>query len=264
MESPATLALLCLLPVIGCSCQASHGDTAPAVASRPENTVPPGASSPAPRDDLPAAVARCADAYESFVGDPERSDVAAARIAESCADLYSESACANAYKSWSHTPVESRAARIASACRDAYCPKLAAPKPQLCQSTELPPPSRLLESWAELNQRILALELGTSDLDLLPISSFPMGSARAVAIPSPASSAALSATTITLRVGPKGAPIASIERESEHEVPASPSAADFATIAQLAARRIGIAVQAACRATKRGDRFGRWAQRVFI
>jgi len=79
-------------------------------------------------------------------------------IARACADVYSEPGCASVMRD---PPRRSEAitGAIAAACRNAYCPRLAAPRPTLCAMLGLPPPVELGRRWRELQNRILALEL---------------------------------------------------------------------------------------------------------
>jgi len=90
-------------------------------------------------------------------GAPGRS----AAIARACADVYSEPGCASVMRD---PPRRSEAitGAIAEACRDAYCPRLAAPRPTLCAMPEMPPPVELGRRWRELQNRILALELAVA------------------------------------------------------------------------------------------------------
>lgn len=84
-----------------------------------------------------------------------------AMIARACADVFSEPACSSVMRD-PPRPREAIAGAIAKACRDAYCPRLAAPRPSLCVMRELPPPVELGRRWRELQNRILSLELGVA------------------------------------------------------------------------------------------------------
>jgi len=111
-----------------------------------------------------AAIDRCRQGYAALAtASPPR----AMNLARACADLYREPACAEAMRNPGADP-SARASTIARACRDAYCPRLLAPRPRLCDEAALPLPSELLSQWAELQQQILALELGVDPAVLAP------------------------------------------------------------------------------------------------
>lgn len=219
------LGVMVCVPCFGCSCPSPPPhDPMLAVSSAPSSDG----------DDKAAALSECANAYAAFAGTAaEHRASAAANIAESCADLYSRSACSQAMKRWSSTPVESRAASIARACRDAYCPSLEEPKPALCLSLDLPAPSELPSQWNELNERVLRLELGDVPRDLSPLARFPFGPSIATPLPEP-EPASLS-VVIRLSVGAKGEATASIDDGSG--VRASAPGSDFSSIANLAASK---------------------------
>lgn len=91
----------------------------------------------------------------------------AADVSRACAGVYREPACAEAMRNPPEDPT-AFASTIARACRDAYCPRLPAPRPRLCGAADLPPPSALLTQWAELEQQIMAFELGLDPKVLAP------------------------------------------------------------------------------------------------
>jgi hypothetical protein len=115
--------------------------------------------------DRLAAVERCRQGYANI--DPASRSVAA-DLARACADIYREPACAEGMR---HPPKEPErfAGAIASACREAYCPHLPAPRPALCTSAALPPPTEMLAQWGVLQQHILAYELGADPKLLAPL-----------------------------------------------------------------------------------------------
>ena len=122
--------------------------------------------------------------------------VRAADIAGACAGLYREPACAAAMRHPASAP-ERFAASIAVPCRDAYCPRLTAPRPKLCASADLPRPSELLDEWRELNQHILALELRVPIETLSPLFS-------TVTVPVRPSAPAVLETSLQVAVVPDG------------------------------------------------------------
>jgi hypothetical protein len=89
----------------------------------------------------------------------------ATALARACADLYREPRCRDAMLG-SHQPAE-MASHIATACAEAYCPRLEAPRPKLCDAGLPAGPSELMSSWRELQRRILELELGAEGLSAL-------------------------------------------------------------------------------------------------
>jgi biopolymer transport protein ExbD len=127
--------------------------------------VRPPAEPPDERAERLAAVDRCRQGYASI--NPASPSVAA-DLARACADLYREPACAAAMRNPPKDPSQFASA-IATACRDAYCPRLPAPRPKLCASADLPPPTELLPQWGVLQQHILALELGVDAKVLAPL-----------------------------------------------------------------------------------------------
>jgi biopolymer transport protein ExbD len=121
------------------------------------------APAPSPSKEKLDAFRRCNEAT-ARLADPEPGEEVGARsaqISRACADIYSEPGCAAA---WRDPParIEERPGALARACRDAYCPRLAEPRPALCATQELPPPVEMIRGWRELHIRILARELGVA------------------------------------------------------------------------------------------------------
>jgi biopolymer transport protein ExbD len=118
---------------------------------------------PAPPKEKLEAFRRCNEAT-ARLAEPEPGEEIGSRsaqISRACADIYSEPGCAAA---WRDPParLEERPSALARACRDAYCPRLAEPRPALCATKELPPPVEMVRGWRELHIRILARELGVA------------------------------------------------------------------------------------------------------
>jgi biopolymer transport protein ExbD len=187
-------------------------------------------------------------------GEPSQ---ALASVTTSCADLYAEAGCANAFRKAMTVPVEARAASIALACRDAYCPRLADPKPALCASNEPVLPSRLLAVWPELDMRILSLELNVSLEEvarLLPRPAAPAAGAQtpSVALPVPRASAdddgGASVVVVSLGFDAGGNVRVWVDEEPPEMLPAKPDASSFAGVAarasKHAATRVVIAADA--------------------
>jgi biopolymer transport protein ExbD len=148
-------------------------------------------------------------------------------------------------------PVEARAAGLALACRDAYCSKFVAPKPLLCESSELPLPSRLLATWPELDMRILSLELNVSLEEvarLLPRPAPPVVEAEGPSAPLPVASSSTgdggAATVVVVSLGfdANGSVRAWVDEDPPDLLPAQPSAASFAGVAAKARKRAGTRV----------------------
>jgi len=176
------------------------------------------------------ALERCQKARAEAVAQLEAptSDVSSAssRLAPACADLYTERACGDAFRGAAQVPVTERAASIARACRDAYCPRLTAPKPRLCAEATLPAPSELASQWSELSQRILSLELDMSPdavaaalpvpsavLARLGVDRLASGSAVPVAAAAPLDATAPARVAVELAVDAQGATLAGLEGE---------------------------------------------------
>jgi len=128
----------------------------------PVRTAAPAADAPV---DRVAAIDRCRQGFADLA---KVSTPSAADLARACADIFSEPTCAAAMRDPPAAP-EAFAGTITRACRDAYCPKLPSPRPKLCATADLPPPSELLFQWSELQQHIWALELGVDPKVMAPL-----------------------------------------------------------------------------------------------
>lgn len=115
------------------------------------------------RDRL-AAIERC---QAGFADIGKASPPSTAGLMRACADIFREPACAAAMRDPPADPA-AFASTITRACRDAYCPKLAAPRPKLCTG-DLPAPSELLFQWGDLQQHIWAFELGVDPKVMAPL-----------------------------------------------------------------------------------------------
>jgi biopolymer transport protein ExbD len=240
--APPTGAFLCLAAIaasaaqLGCGRNAVHADAA----SQPVATVavpaaaPSASASGSPQVSRPTqALARCSGAYARFAAaEPEHAGEATGDIAVSCADLYSESACAEAFRRWRVTPVESRAGAVVAACRDAYCPLLSHPRPSLCARTDLPAPSELAGPWQELHARILSRELGTSVEAISSLTRFPTGRATSIRLDVPEPTSAAASPIITIRPEPSGGARVSLDGGPSIRVSASAGAREMQPIVQ--------------------------------
>ena len=169
-----------------------------------------------------------------------------ASVATACADLYSESACANAFRTAATLPVEARAASIAFACRDAYCPKFAPPKPVLCEPDEGRSPLQMLATWPELDMRILSFELNVPVEEAERLVPRPPPSVVDVertnaAMPVQRSStdagSAASVVTVSLGVDANGRARTWVDGGPPEVLPARIDASNFASIAANAKKR---------------------------
>lgn len=93
---------------------------------------------------------------------PERDPESRGEAFRACAPLHQEPACRDA---WIGATAEGFAAermqRVATVCRDAYCPKLPEPKPSMCERFGKTP-SENAELLQDFDDAVLRLELGPS------------------------------------------------------------------------------------------------------
>jgi len=82
-----------------------------------------------------------------------------AQVMFRCAPLYSDKSCREAHANFDDAPVDRRMQLLVGSCKAAYCPKLAAPKPAICDAKE-PSLAELTASWRELDTAILKHEHG--------------------------------------------------------------------------------------------------------
>jgi len=78
-----------------------------------------------------------------------------------CAALYSEKPCREAHANFDDAPVDRRMQLLVGSCKEAYCPKLAAPKPSICDA-KTPTLAELTASWRELDTAILKHDHGAA------------------------------------------------------------------------------------------------------
>lgn len=112
-----------------------------------------------PHPDPRAAIDACREGLEGLQDVPVEGR--STSLGRACADLYAEPACRNAMRDSGEVPPERRAATLARTCRDVYCPKLAEPRPALCdlhfdeaRARELP------AMWSELSHAALVHDMG--------------------------------------------------------------------------------------------------------
>jgi len=192
------------------------------------------------------ALRRCNDAREKARAAVETGvacDQAFAGVATACTELYTESGCAHAFRTAATLPMEARAVSIALACRDAYCPKLALPKPALCAPDEIRSALQMLAMWPELDARILSFELNVSveEVERLVPRTTPVVDVKQSNTVLPTLSAetgsATSILTVSLRVDANGRARTWVDGEPPEMLPVQIDVAAFATVAAKAKKR---------------------------
>lgn len=112
-----------------------------------------------------AAVERCTSALRASA-DESDSAKAGRTVAASCAPLYKERACREGYvHAWDEqTDPAARIRILTTACSDAYCPELPAPKPALCAqpTAEQGGFAALSVRWREFQRTVLVRDLGAA------------------------------------------------------------------------------------------------------
>lgn len=111
------------------------------------------------------AVERCTFALRAS-GEESDPGAAGRSLAAACAPLYKESACREGYlRAWNEQTDPAERIRImVAACSEAYCPKLAEPKPALCAqpSAEQGGFAALSERWQDFRRTVLVRDLGSA------------------------------------------------------------------------------------------------------
>jgi len=132
---------------------------------RPEGAAPAPPPARPRHPDPAAAVDLCRAAYERAGEGPH--ELRLDTIVRGCAPLYVERGCRDAVAGIGRVAPDARASTMARACRDAYCPLLAEPRPALCGlDIETTSPTDLARAWAELALAIRELDLGVSTASL--------------------------------------------------------------------------------------------------
>jgi biopolymer transport protein ExbD len=123
---------------------------------------------PPPPDERAERLAAVEKCRQGFAKISPPSPSVATDLARACADLYREPACAAVMRNPPKDQFQFASAVI-TACRDAYCPRLPAPRSKVCASTDLPPPIELMAQWGVLQQHIMAFELGVDAKAVPPL-----------------------------------------------------------------------------------------------
>lgn len=111
-----------------------------------------------------AAAVACSDTIRQSAAWPP--EVAQLRIGQACAAVYSEPACAGAWRDVTDPPPEERVARLIDTCASAYCPSFLRDVPALCFD-------RSIVNFPAFNQRVLAWELNVP-VDEVPAIAPPV------------------------------------------------------------------------------------------
>ena len=144
-------------------CQSGSGAAPGASAS--------AASSSAPLQPIDACIETIRTEAKST--DPQ----AEGRMAKGCAAIYKEEICKTAHLSYDAPEPASRPGTLSQRCAAAYCEKLAAPKPRLCGSEEVPA-QQLGYLWLELRIAIWKHDLGEADASRLEKEHLRLGALR--------------------------------------------------------------------------------------
>jgi hypothetical protein len=114
--------------------------------------------------DTRRAISQCRKASHDLDNvEPAARQVA---LSEGCADLFVEQRCHDAWAKIGEVPTSQRIEHVITECRDAYCPILRDPKPELCSK---PLPSDRVERaklWLALAKEIHDLDLGVDETPL--------------------------------------------------------------------------------------------------
>lgn len=182
---------------------------------------PPVAPTPSPEGR--AAVETCRAGLTAAAGRPEREQLDA--YAAVCSGLYRHPACRAAVAGVMSLPVERRVAHVVYTCRDAYCPTLAPPRPELCGAPD-PDRSEMATLWPPLQARILSEDLGLSTEQsnaLLAAISQLQPTSWTFSVPP-----AAAADEATIAIAPVEGALLVTVGSHRFEVPAEESAAAFA------------------------------------
>lgn len=230
-------------------CGEGGASTSQATAATSASATTTSASS---ADKLQALV-RCAAAGERARAKRAAApDEAYVELVRGCADIYSAPECRGAILETTRAPLGSGFAGVIRACRAAYCPRLAEPKPELCTAQIDENSLAWSPQWQAFTRRMLAHEMGVSEDELPKSFSAPFPD---VPLPMPAPSAAAEAIVagIEIRLDPKGAPVTTVERDGERlpfYLPASPAPPDFTPAVAAAIKRGGASTRVVVRADK--------------
>jgi biopolymer transport protein ExbD len=239
---------------VGCS--PGCANPTPTAAIDPVASVPAAATAPAGGDKAQALV-RCAAAGERAQAKlPAAPDEAFAEMTAGCAYLYSAPACREAFLNAGKAPPESRLSGIIDACRGAYCPRLAEPKPDLCLDPRTTTALDQLTQWRAFTRRVFALELGVSEDELPRSLGMPFGATPSIPLetPRPQAGAQAAPARLELALDPQGRPIVSIDRNghaSSYALPPDPTPQDFAAVARAASEQAGPGGSVVIRADRR-------------
>lgn len=89
-------------------------------------------------------------------------------VLRKCGDVFEERACRDAYHRAADSPAGGLGP-VVTACKRAYCPRLAAPRPALCGDAEIAPEQRH-DAWRELFSAMLDRDVGPRNRELIDAS----------------------------------------------------------------------------------------------
>lgn len=107
-----------------------------------------------------ACIAAVNDARSGRVGAGDGKNDRAGSVVRACAPLFGDAACRDAHERFDKGAPVDRMWRLAETCRNAYCPRLKAPKPTLCDDGERAP-LELAAAWSEFVPAVLKAEHGS-------------------------------------------------------------------------------------------------------
>lgn len=105
-----------------------------------------------------SAIEACVAATVAASANPSLAEQAV-MMASGCRGLYKEPRCRQAFSELGAIEPTARSEHIATACKQAYCPLLPNPKPDLCRNLS-DSPQRLASQWPELQLAIWNRDLG--------------------------------------------------------------------------------------------------------
>lgn len=217
---------LAMVVILGCG----QGSPAPPT---PEVVVPTASVGARTDRDRLESILRCGVAGERAQGKlASAPEEAWAELVRGCADVYSAPACRAAWLESTSAPSDARFSGIERACVSAYCPLLPEPKPELCAAPAVEDSLAAAPKWQAFTRRVLAYELAV-DEDQLPRGTAAPWSFIPLKLPDTAKAPAAVIASIQLAVDPKGGVRVRVDRDDHHgtfNLPAVPSAADFAPV----------------------------------
>jgi len=202
---------LCPWAILGAALVAGCGqDSTSTSQATPAPSVSVSAAATVSGSDKTRALVRCAAAGERAQKRAEKHadlQAAYAEVIRGCADIYSPPQCRAAILATAEAPLGSGFEGLVRACRDAYCPLLAAPKPELCAAQLGDGKGASAAEWQAFTRRMLAHEMGVPEEEL-PKDLSAAWTGIPLPMPAPTATLDTALAVIDLALDPKGAPIA--------------------------------------------------------